>query len=497
MNASKKSFICIIAVCIVTAILQAFGFEGFHTYTKLIIAGIYVLVFGIVFALVIRSKKTGEYAPMLIILAGMLIHSWYVLNTGIYDRQHDIGNITQFDDGITNGGHLGYIEYFVKNRHMPDFAPFDVFAYYHPPLHHILASVIVSINLALGIEYATAFESVQVLTLLYFGILCIVSYEILCKLKGDDDRVSVPALSIVCFHPSLIFMSGYLNNDMITLMMTALTIYFCISFIYEKNTRNLLFIALFMGLGALCKLNACIYALPAGILFLMHIILLFKADDNEQKNKDLITWFKRYLLFLIVCASIGLSFVIRNLVRFHEKPGILSANSDSLQYMGNVSLIKRLFIPTTLDLEYPFHSEYAKASTNVWLITLKTSLFGEMRPDTGNTGLIFSRITIIAGLLTAIVMFVFILYLFIRLINKNAQLGVFLLSAFCTVILSFIAFVIKYPYTCSCDFRYIASVLIFSMAALSLSRHKKYLYMLNIFLLVTSNIFLFVFALNY
>ena len=97
-----------------------------------------------------------------------------------------------------------------------------------------------------------------------------------------------------------------------------------------------------------------------------------EEKDAKTKRINLIKWFKRYLLFLLICAPIGLSFMIRNLVRFHEKPGILSANSDSLQYMGNISLIKRLLIPSTLDLEYPFHSEYAKASTNVWLITLKT-----------------------------------------------------------------------------------------------------------------------------
>ncbi|MBR3635267.1 MAG: hypothetical protein IKN47_03645, partial [Lachnospiraceae bacterium] len=143
------------------------------------------------------------------------------------------------------------------------------------------------------------------------------------------------------------------------------------------------------------------------------------------------------------------------------------------------------------------HSKYAKASTNVWLIDLKTSFFGEMRPDIDTTGLVFSRITMIIGLLTSVMMFVVMIYSFIRLINTNVSLGVFLLSAFLTVILSFIAFVIKYPYTCSCDFRYIASTLIFSSIALSVSIHKRYLYILNISLLVFSNIFLFVFALTY
>ena len=76
--------------------------------------------------------------------------------------------------------------------------------------------------------------------------------------------------------------------------------------------------------------------------------------------------------------------------------------------------------------EYPFHSEYAKASHNVWLITLKTSLFSEMRPDIGDLGLFLSRIVILTGLVLAIMYMVLILSEFRIIFMRNSESGVFL-----------------------------------------------------------------------
>ena len=498
------SLIYIVLICSLTAVLQALDFSSFQAHIRYITAAMAVIVYILVLLFFSRRGKLKSQAASLIIFGSMLIHSWYVLNTGIYDRQHDIGNITALNDGITNGGHIGYIEYFVKNHHMPDFAPFDVFAFYHPPLHHILAAVTVLINLASGVDYTLAFENVQALTLLYFGLMCVVVYSTLCKLatvsahtsktdshEPSDTDISLIALSLICFHPSLIYMSGYLNNDMLTLLVISVILYCDISFILENNMKNLILIALSLGIGALCKLNACIYALPTALIFLLHFI-------SEVKEGSGIKWLKRYVVFGLICIPIGMSFVIRNLIRFHEKPGILSANSDSHQYMGSYSLLTRLGPPSTLDLEYPFHSEYAKASQNVWLINLKTSLFGEIRPDlTSRPALWLSDLILILGLICGISCVIFMIISYVRAFYVNRNLSVFFLSGLAVVILSFIAFVLKYPYTCSCDFRYVASTLIYTGYALQYpaNRHPLLASMLAV-LLITSNMFLFLFCLN-
>ena len=501
----RDSFICISVVCIITAVIQGTEFVSSYKSGKTICIFSALIVYSIIFAFHVYKKDLRERAVFLIIFGAMLTHSYYVIVTGIYDRQHDIGNITLLNDGLINGGHLGYIEYFVKNHHMPDFAPFDVFAYYHPPFHHILASIMVSLSLRLGVAYETAFENVQVMTLFYFGLMCMTVYATLCKLivitthieSVTDHLQSHPrkellcALSLVAFHPSLLFMSGYLNNDMLTLLMISLIIYANLCYTENKSTKNLLMIAVSLGIGAICKMNACIYAFPTAVVFLMHI-------KNVLKEKQVSAWVRRYLVFLFVCGGIGLSFTVRNIIRFHEKPGILSANSDSLQYMGADSLITRLGLPRTLDLEYPFHSEYAKASHNVWLITLKTSLFSEMRPDIGDLGLFLSRIVILTGLVLAIMYLVLILSGFRIIFMRNRESGVFLYCAFMITVMSFIAFVIKYPYTCSCDFRYIASTLFFAAFSLLFAQAftKRFINILTIFLLITSNVFIFFFALG-
>ena len=55
----------------------------------------------------------------------------------------------------------------------------------------------------------------------------------------------------------------------------------------------------------------------------------------------------------------------------------------------------------------------------------------------------------------------------IREIRKgNRELGVFLLVGYVLVVLTFIAFIIKYPYTCSANFRYVVVGLLFSVIGL-------------------------------
>jgi len=300
-NTIKKTcYIYIFAVCFLTAILQAADFQSFSVSQKYTIALVGILLYILLLCFSIYTKKPKNNHISLIILGAMLIHSWYILNTGIYERQHDIGNITVAEDGLINGGHLGYIEYFVKNHHMPDFAPFDVFAYYHPPAHHILASIIVTLNMKLGVRYDLAFENVQVLTLLYFGIMCMVVYSVLCKLIDDESSYlsMFSAMALIAFHPSLIYMSGYLNNDMLTLLMMSIIIYADILFIDNPTVKNLIRIALAIGFGALCKLNACIFALPTAIIFLIHFIRTssptlrsktFRAALKHTKNPVLIS----------------------------------------------------------------------------------------------------------------------------------------------------------------------------------------------------------------
>lgn len=447
--------ISVAAICLMTDILQSCSASVYVTHGL-----ITTLLAALILTVLLKASKkklTLDTIAFFMISLAMLIHSLYVLRIDVFTLQHDVGTYSNLNDGITNGGHLGYIEYFIKHKAMPDFNPFDVFSYYHPPLHHILSAIFVSIHLSLGVSYATAFESIQVLTLLYSGITMIFTYKtllLLCKpIDSKDIKKYIFPMCLIFFHPAFIFMSGSVNNDCLTVMLICITVYYCMKFIERKDFPSLMHIAFFLGLSVIGKMNAAIYAFPIGVLLLVQLI-------NAKKEGQLSLWIKRYCCFLVLCGLVGLSFTIRNYIRFHEKPGILSANPDSFLYVGNYSLIDRFKLPLDLGLQYPFHSIYGKNCGNTWIILLRTSLFGELWPEDTFAILAMSRIASVAAVLFAILLLIVCAASFIGITKAGKrELGYFGLSSMFILPLTYIAFVIKYPYTCSCDFRYLASFL--------------------------------------
>ena len=179
---------------------------------------------------------------------------------------------------------------------------------------------------------------------------------------------------------------------------------------------------------------------------------------------------KNYCIFGIVVAPIGLSWIIRNLIRFGEKPGVPVPGETSPMYTATYSLWSRLGIPSLSDwrIEFPFHPISAKACNNTWVIMLHTSLFAEEYPtDLSDILLILCQITFVLAIVFSIAT---ALLLIVVLLKKRTRLEdrVFLLTGYVVMLVSFAAFVVIYPYTCSSDFRYVAICLVYIAIALGL-----------------------------
>lgn len=103
-----------------------------------------------------------------------------------------------------------------------------------------------------------------------------------------------------------------------------------------------------------------------------------------------------------------------------------------------------------------------------------TSMFAEEYPvDLPDVLLVLCQITfalaVILGIATVIL-------LFITLLNRRTRKedAIFLLSGYLIMLVSFAAFVIIYPYTCSSDFRYVTICLVYISISLGLG-NKYYL----------------------
>lgn len=432
-----------------------------------------------------------RFGTYLVFLMGFVIRLIYIFNTTVYERSHDVGAYTSLTDGQINPGHLGYIEYIVKFGKLPQINPFDLFSYYHPPLHHILGALTVKLSLLFGASYEMAFENVQIYTALVSMLCLFIAYKIL-RLFSKDNVYTLLAMILMTFHPAMIYMSGYVNNDMLTLLFELLCIYFTLRYVeiikedkvfYEKaasadtdngnikgtikkaKSKYLIFMALSIGLGMCVKISVVLFAIPMGIVMLYELI-------NVNKN-ELIALIRQYIIFGIISVSIGMSWTLRNLIKFHQKPGIASATPEDIKYMGNWSLLQRIGIPFNVEFKYPFFNEYGSVSSNIWDIMFKTSLFGEMRPDISDFMLIICRVGLIISIFGFIILTLVSLIRYIGIIkNGDKILGTFLLAGFIAVLLSYVAFTIKYPYTCSCDFRYIIVILMYFAITVSLPQKQ-------------------------
>ncbi|GFI47370.1 hypothetical protein IMSAGC019_02694 [Lachnospiraceae bacterium] len=474
-NTTKKTHLLmvlsIIAFCLATAAAQGSKFFYCSHYTKLLVlACVFCGCIGVLVFFNATRRMDENHIVFLMILTGTFLRCGYVLLSGLYERQHDAGAFTGMGTDFVNPGHIGYIEYIYKFHRLPDLNPYQLFAYYHPPLHHILSYLWLQLNIWLGVTEELAFENLQILPLFYSCLCMVVTWKILKVLQIRGSGLYI-GLGFVVFHPATIIMAGSVNNDMLTILFMCLIIYESLKWIRNKNLPGLIRLALYIGFGMVTKLNSAVLAIPLGTIFLMHFISVLRSGDRMAVLK----WVRNYCIFAAVAAPIGLSWVARNLVRFGEKPGVPVPGETSPMYTAPYSLWSRLGIPALTDwnFPFPFHPVSAKACNNTWAIMFHTSLFAEEYPaGMPDILLVLCQVTFALAVvfgIAAAVLFVAVL------LNKKTEREdrVFLLTGYAVTLVSFAAFVLIYPYTCSSDFRYVAICLIYMAIGIGLG-NKHY-----------------------
>lgn len=430
-------------------------------------SGVYVIIlfiYATICYFLLRYKKLStDDKIFLLVTGGVIIRSFYAVFTGVTDRQHDEGYFSGLSDDLINPGHLGYVEYLCKFGHLPDFSPYKLFSYYHPPLHHIIACLYIDLQLLFGVYERYAFENIQALTVLYSCLCLPVSYGIFKKVKCSDTCM-VLAMAFITFHPGMIFMSASVNNDMLCTLLTFTCFYFGLTWMENKTLPNLLKIALSLGFGMITKLNCAVMAFPLAAIFLMHFI-------SECKEKRMWKAIREFAIFGVVTAGIGLSYVIRNLLFYDTNPGVPVLTEESVQYIGDLGIWDIYGLTPPLEFGYPFHTINGDQICNIWQILFRTSLFDEVRPDLSDVLLMGCRISLILAMLLGAIFFVVIIVMQIREIRAgHKELGVYLLTGYLLVVVTFILFVVKYPYTCSANFRYVViSILYTGIGLLQLS----------------------------
>ncbi len=397
--------------------------------------------------IILRKRKIidDKILCCLIILSGVILRLMYVTYTPITYRQHDV---REFFTG--NDGHAGYIEYIFNNHALPDFDPRTRWQFYHPPLHHIICAVWLSVLKLFGIEpmYAGV-NSLNLLTVIYSSLFSFFAFRLYLKLDLKSTALYA-ATAITAFHPTLIILSGSINNDMLSALFAMLAIYYTVRWAQEQKISDIIKIALSIGLGMFTKLSAGLIAPAVAAVFL---IVFIKNIKNFKK------YIGQFALFAVICCPIGLFWSVRNYIKFGMPLNYVPLLSEDSGQFIDVSPLRRLTDWSFNQFASPFtqwedmghpYNEY-----NPFIALLKNSMFDELTYFNRSitlqsfcTALFFVNIIIIAFALFAMVMVIFKGKK--MPLEVKALLGIVFLAVFG----NYVVFCINYPHVCTQNTRY-------------------------------------------
>lgn len=427
------------------------------SYASVILNGGIAVCCGIFFYLLSCNKLSTKNVVLLLFAAGFIMRLAYItmMTTGMV--QHDV-----YYPGA-GAGHAGYIEYLYENGHLPDFDVRTIDQFYHPPLHHIICALWMRIQTLCGIDYNSAFENIQILTLFYSCVCLILSYKIFRR-AGLSGAALIAATAVIAFCPTFYFLSGSINNDILSITFMLGAVLNTLYWYKSRSMGRIICIALCMGFGMMTKLSAWMAA-PAIALVFMFVFF----SDLKSWLKNLV----QYAVFIIVCVPVALFWSVRNMLMWGIPFTYVQRLSEkSAQYIGDVPVMSRLFdfSPYQFADVAPQFTMYGDGYNefNPLVGFFKSSMFDEAicaRRFSQLPG--FSHILFFSAVILGLAGFVAMIIMFIK---KNKRMDGLTKSFFgllyFTVLIMYYYFCLDFPHVCTMNVRYGVPMII--IGALSL-----------------------------
>ena len=471
----NKYFVLIVFIlCILFSIMFGNIDESIENSFGLIITGIGLFLSIISFIVLDKTKKINNKSIFYIICIFLLFfYTGYILNTNCGTRQHDTRSLVW-----ENGGHFGYIEYILENWKLPDVNPSQYWCFANPPLFYFISAVFVRFQNFLGrIDYQ-AIENLQFLSVFYIIGFIIYLNRILENLKIEKLKNYI--LIFVGMSPAIVYLTGSLNNDSLSLLLSTMSIFYTICWYQESRLLSLIKLALSISLAMMTKINSAVIAIPIAIIFLIKLI---KEKENIKK------YIIYYLIFGIIALPIGLWFPLRNLIKYDIPINYVQTVVEGEEhdaYIGKYSILKRFFWISSENLKsINLSFEKENADYNIFLSTVKSFIVDEQIDFLNN---IILKISVYSLFFISIAIFVIFIIALIK-INKKDIYNIFLVLILIFESVFYIKFCIDYPYSFTMNFRYIVPILISVMCIIgNYSENNKKI------LKISSNL-IFIFAL--
>lgn len=448
-NTSKQSkaslIIFLLFIVSITALyyLQMI-FNPYHVLTVIWV------IFSVISIFVLKKLDLYDekYGTIVSILTVLVVQISYVSYTPYYMRQHDSRDFYNYQ----NGGHFGYIGYIFSNGKLPVGSPKDFWCFFNPPLFYIISTVFIKIQNLAGLSIDLCFENLQILSVLYTTVFNIYVYRILKEMNVKKSLIFV--LLFVGLSPAMIIMSGSLNNDILSIMLATMAIFYTIKWYKSDKLKDLLKIAITISLSIMTKISTALVAVAIAFVF------LFKVINNKEQLKKYI---KHFTLFAIIALPIGLWFPIKNLV-LYDIPitYVQSVDEDNDANISEHNILERFFtfsqeqVHTVNVLMSKENADY-----NLFISTLKSFIVDEQIEYSSNSIL---KIVVPAIFYCSIIISFFYIINLIYILKNYKKINnnwiLFFLFLFILQIVSYLKFCFDYPFTFTMNFRYIVPTLV-------------------------------------
>ena len=450
-------------------------------------------VLGCVVAYMGMTKRLSPKKILIFMLiAGFILRLGYVLYTAGSARQYDTWT-PNFD------GHEAYAWNFFVNGKLPDN---NIYQFYHPPLNALVQSAFMHFLdglsgtltkwFSMGDYFQTKFlfgkpdyvdefryflySGCQILGVLYSFIICVVGIKTL-SLFSLSDKTKLLLSAFLIFFPRGIQISGQLNNDLLAYLLAVLAIYYALKWHFSRRIVWIILCALSVGLGMMTKLSSATVCLPIAGIFIYNFVRVI-LSKNETEVWKLIA---QYMVFLFICAPLGLWFQIYAKIRFNQGFGYVFDNLNPALSTADKHWFARFFV--TLDFSEYFGNLYCRAfdNFNLFSYVVRSAIFGEFSYWQGEgfafVAIAFAFISIfclLAGEIRCLVLCIknrknqALQTEKRRIWEEVGFVGLSLLSQ----IGAFLFFNIKMPYGCTMDYRYIMPTSLALALAVGLVRDR-------------------------
>jgi len=372
--------------------------------------------------LMLRRYRVPVPFVMLILIA-TLCHIIYTETTSYTTRTHDVD------------GHVGYIEYIADNHRIPENDA--CWSCYHPPVYYTMMAPAWAIAKSVGFPPARA---VQWTNFLLTFILLAMGIGVLRLVMTG------PALGIAsvlwAFFPSLFLITPRIGNDQLFFLAHVICLCASLSYIVKQKAIALVIGAIACWAAFWTKstglVSICIWIAGFVLGYFPRERLLPKAGE----------WAGLLMMF-----GLGISILVKMLVG-----DSLVGNAGGLNQRLAVgySAVNFLYfdIPEYLSTVYTDAWRDEGGRQYFWNYLFKTALFGEFKIRTDAFG-------VWTAMILNYSFFGLLIYGFVGFWKKKFDRRVWLLLVNGGLFLLALATLrMKYPYSCSNDFRYILPILL-------------------------------------